>query len=280
MPELAEVETVRRTLESVLVGRRIVSAEIVEDSIVYKKIPPTVIEQAFLNRTATSIGRKGKLWWIQMEGEPVVYGHLGMAGWIREVGAPTIKLKEHGKKPLDDETGRPRFLKFLLTTDEGRRVCLTDGRRLARVWTGPIPSEENKVLELGPDILNSPLTGEQLQKLLGKRTAPIKAVLMNQNLLAGIGNWLADEILFQAEILPARPANSISRQEWDKVSEKSLEIVKYAVNVGADETQYPEDWLFHFRWGGNRGHDTYFGKQILREEVGGRTTAYIPDVQK
>lgn len=280
MPELAEVETVRRTLERVLVGKKITEAEVVEDTIVFGRTLPAAVKQALEGRIPSHIGRKGKTWWIGFSDAPNVYGHLGMAGWIREVGGETIRLKEHGKKPLDDEEGRPRFLKLLLTAEDGRRVCLTDGRRLARVWLGPSETEEAKILALGPDVFNQPLSGEQLRELLGRRSAPVKALLMNQELLSGIGNWLADEILFQAGILPARAAKDLSLEEWQKVSEFSFSIVKHAVEVGADETKFPEDWLFHFRWGGGRGHDQYQGHEIVREQVGGRTTAYIPALQK
>lgn len=280
MPELAEVETVRRTLESVLVGHTITEAEVLEDGIVFKKDGSANVQQALQGRKPVAIGRRGKMWWIEMPESPHVYGHLGMAGWIRELEKPTIRLKEHGKKPLDDENGRPRFLKFLLSTEEGRRVCLTDGRRLARVWLGPEPSKEKKVLELGPDVYATPQSGNDLSTLLGKRTAPVKALLMNQNLLSGIGNWLADEVLFQAGILPNKVGKELSAKEWDALADKIKHVVTTAVDLGADETKYPTEWLFHYRWGGGRGHDMYMGHAIVREEVGGRTTAYVPDLQR
>src|SRR3954465_7570465 len=139
MPELPEVETVRRIMRRVLKGHKIVDVEVVPDTIIFGSTPPEAFVEALKGRTVTEIGRKGKYWWIELDHKPWLFGHLGMAGWIRELGASTTRLREHGNAPLDDENGRPRFLKFLLTTDEGKRISFTDARRLGRVWLSEGP---------------------------------------------------------------------------------------------------------------------------------------------
>ena len=110
MPELPEVETCCRVMRRVLVGKTIVEAEFVEDSIVCCKTPPEVLIGGVKGRKVTGVGRKGKFWWIEFGEFPWLYGHLGMAGWIREMGAPSARLREHGKMPFDDENGRGRCL--------------------------------------------------------------------------------------------------------------------------------------------------------------------------
>jgi len=280
MPELPEVETVCRMLRRAIAGKRIVEAEVADDLIVLEGRHPEEISAALVGRVVTGIGRKGKLFWLEFDAAPIVCVHLGMAGWMRELGAPTIRLKEHGNAPLDDENGRPRFLKLLLEAEDGTRAALTDGRRLARIWLADRPDADPRIAKLGPDVLEAlPSPGELAQALKG-RTAPIKALLLDQSLLAGIGNWLADETLYHARISPKREAGSLSRAEIGRLRRALADIVALAVEAGADEARYPRDWMFHNRWGGGRGPDTVNGKPIVRETVGGRTTAWVPGWQK
>jgi formamidopyrimidine-DNA glycosylase len=279
MPELPEVETVCRVMRRVLAGHVISELEVVPDSIIFGAAPIEAIEAALCGRRVESIGRKGKIWWIDMGSPPVLFGHLGMTGWIRELGASTIRLREHGEAPLDDETGRPRFLKLLLTADTGKRISFTDGRRLGRVWLGESPAVDRKVSALGPDALDELPKGEKFYALFGKRTAPIKALLMNQSILSGIGNWIADEVLYHARIAPHRDASTLTHAELDKLRKQILKVLTLAVEVGADHHQYPPDWMFHHRWGGGRGQAKIGRYDIVRDEVGGRTTAWVPALQ-
>lgn len=279
VPELPEVETVCRIMRRALVGKVIDEVEIVPDSIVFGGAPEAGIAAAIKGRKVTTVGRKGKTWWIELDGGPTVFGHLGMSGWIRELGAPTIRLKEHGDAPLDDENGRPRFLKMMLTAG-GSRVALTDGRRLARVWLGESAAKDSKVRALGPDAFDELPSGEAFEALFAKRKAPIKASLMDQKILSGLGNWLADEVLYHARIAPQRLGTSLSKKEFAALRAAIVDVLTVAVEAGADDKLYPADWLFHFRWGGSKGHDKLGVHDIVREQVGGRTTAWLPSLQR
>lgn len=280
MPELPEVETVRRTLERALVGKKIVEAEIVPDDIVLKGHSVDMVHAAVINRTVTAAGRKGKYFWLELDETPWLFAHLGMAGWLREMGAPTIRLREHGKAKLEDNTGRPRFLKMMLTAEDGRRVAMTDGRRLARIWLANSPEDVPAISKLGRDCYNDLPTGEEFHARLKKKNAPIKAVLLDQAVFAGIGNWIADEVLYVAGIRPARLASSLSLKECEELRKAIKKVIDHAVKVGADSEQYPDSWLFHHRWGGSKGTDLVDGEQIVREQIGGRTTAWVPSRQK
>lgn len=280
MPELPEVETVRKTLARVLKGKRIVTAEVLPDSIMMFGVEPTVIQAALEGRTVTDVGRHGKYWWLEFEDKPWVYGHLGMSGWVRELGADSIRLREHGKMPFDDESGRPRFLKVLLEAEDGGRVAFTDGRRLGRLWLSSNAKTDKKMGKLGRDVYDDLPNDQELFAILQKRKAPIKALLLDQKLFAGIGNWIADEVLFWGKIAPKRLGSSLTLKEVKELRKAIVEVVGKAVEVGADKEQFPKNWLFHHRWEGSRGAEFIEGKPIIRETVGGRTTAWVPKVQK
>lgn len=278
MPELPEVETAVRTMRDVLVGKTIARAEFPEDEIVLKGVSSEKFLATTVGRKVEAIGRKGKYWWIQFEGFPWLYGHLGMAGWIREYGAPTIRLREHGKAPLEDESGRPRFLKMDLETEEGRRIVFTDGRRLAKMWLGD--DQDNKIATLSQDVWDEPYDPQLLLEKLVRRKAPMKSLLLNQELFAGVGNWIADEVLIQAKISPKRLGSEMTLKDAKALVDKLHDILEIAIKVGADSERYPQDWLFHTRWGGNKGEELFRGKPLVREPVGGRTTAWVPEIQK
>lgn len=279
MPELPEVESVRRIMERVLKGRRIAKAEVVPDDIMQFGQNPLTIQEALEGKLVTAVGRHGKYWWLELEEKPWLYGHLGMSGWIRELGAPTMRLKEHGNAPLDDETGRPRFLKLLLETEEGGRIAFTDGRRLGRMWLSSDPTQDDRLTKLGPDAYTALPELDALIAILKKRKAPLKALLLDQGIFAGVGNWIADETLYHARLSPKRLGSSLTPKEVTQLRKALVDVLDHAVRVDADYEQFPENWLFHHRWGGSKGTEFIDGKQIVREPVGGRTTAWVPEIQ-
>jgi formamidopyrimidine-DNA glycosylase len=281
MPELPEVETVCRAIRQSLQGKRIARVEVVRDAIVFSGFAPKAVEKALVGRTVAEVARHGKFFWLTLDGEgPTVYGHLGMSGWVRAIGKRGTRLQSHGEAPFDDEEGRPRFLKLGIYSSDGSGVVLTDPRRLGRVWLGPSPETEPRVKRLGRDAYDDLPTEAELRALLGRRRIPIKAVLLDQGALAGIGNWIADEVLYQSGIAPKRSAASLTATEVAALRRAIRKVLAHAVKVGADHRRFPKSWLFEHRWGGTRGADQIAGQPIVREEVGGRTTAWVPTRQK
>ena len=280
MPELPEVESVCRLMRRVIEGKPIRKVEVLPDEIVLSGNPPEAIASALLGRMVTSVGRRGKFWWLCLDGDgPTVFGHLGMSGWIREVGTDGKRLHSHGKAPLVDENGRPRFMKLRIEVDGGG-VAFTDPRRFARLWLGDSPESDPQVARLGPDAYDELPSNADLVKKLSKRKAPIKAVLLDQKAFAGIGNWIADEVLYQAGIAPKRLSSSLEEREVKALRKSILHVLDHAVKVDADYNHFPETWLFEHRWGGGRGAERIGGKEIVRETVAGRTTAWVPEKQK
>lgn len=279
MPELPEVESVCRVMRRVMKGKRIVKAEVVPDEIMLSGVPADVIQAALIGRKVVDVGRKGKYWWIELDESPWLFGHLGMSGWIREVGTEPMRLHSHGDRPMDDAEGRPRFLKLLLEVEGGGKIAFTDGRRLGRLWLSPNADEDRSVAKLGFDVHNELPSHAELHEKIVRRKVPIKALLLDQGLFAGVGNWLADEILYQARISPKRLANSLTKEETGALRDAIQKIIGHSVKVDADYREFPDTWLFHHRWGGNRGAVQVEGREIVRETVGGRTTAWVPEIQ-
>jgi len=281
MPELPEVESVCRVLRRALVGETIAAVDVVSDPIVFGGHAPRALVRAFLDRDVASVGRKGKFFWIAMHGEgPTVYAHLGISGWVRALGVPGTRLQSHGEAPLDDPDGEPRFLRLRLRTKRGRSVVFTDARRFGRIWLGGAPEDEPRVARLGPDAYDDLPPAGELAAILARRRRAIKAVLLDQGVLAGIGNWIADEVLYQSRIAPTRLASSLSLEEVRALRRAVRSVLDRAVAADANKDRFPKTWLFERRWGGTRGADRIGGARIVREIVGGRTTAWVPTRQR
>ena len=157
---------------------------------------------------------------------------------------------------------------------------MIDPRRFGRVWLTEDPWQHSRVKKLGYDPLLDFPSVKILGEKLSRRKKAIKAVLLDKSLFAGIGNWLADEILFQARLSPHHQAANLTAVQIKSLHKNILAVVKKAVAVNADYERFPKTWLFHHRWGKMKDAKTSHGKKIIHEEIGGRTTAWAPGWQK
>ncbi|RYG31790.1 hypothetical protein EON81_22100, partial [bacterium] len=176
--------------------------------------------------------------------------------------------------------GTPRFLKMMLEAEDGSRLAMTDGRRLARLWLGESPEADRRVSALGRDAYDDLPTVAELQVMFGRSSAPIKALLLAQDRLTGIGNWIADEVLFRAGIYPGKRAKEMSEEEFARLHAAIEGVLAHAVRVEANYEHFPQEWLFHHRWGGGKGAERIGEHEIVRETIGGRTTAWVPSLQR
>jgi formamidopyrimidine-DNA glycosylase len=108
----------------------------------------------------------------------------------------------------------------------------------------------------------------------------MKAVLLDQSFAAGVGNWIADEVLYQARIDPRRLGRSLSDAEGRRLRATLRSVLRTAVRARADSDRFPRTWLFHHRWGRNAEAVTARGEKIRHLTIGGRTTAWVPAVQR
>jgi formamidopyrimidine-DNA glycosylase len=157
---------------------------------------------------------------------------------------------------------------------------MPNARRLGRIRLVDQPLTDPPISRLGFDALIDLPRSAQLAEKLAQRHAAIKAVLLDQSLAAGVGNWIADEVLYQARIDPRRKASDLRRDEVTRLRQKLREIIRKAVAVDADKSRFPRTWLFHARWGKDSQARTLDGQPIKFIVVGGRTTAYVPALQR
>lgn len=199
MPELPEVETIRRELAPFIVGRRIKTLSIDWPPVVRHK-PGQELHQYIQDKSITRLRRRGKYLIFELEDKGLLVFHMGMTG--------SLILGKAASEP-------PQYTRARLILDNGNQVFFRDPRKFGHLMLlGDIEELEAR---LGPEPLEDDFTPSLLATLLSHRRAPIKAVLTDQHLIAGLGNMYADESLFLAGIHPSRPANSLLPAEVDSL---------------------------------------------------------------
>jgi formamidopyrimidine-DNA glycosylase len=286
MPELPEVETSRRRVEKLFKGKHIV--EVIpdnDDRIVFDQASPEEFRGAVEGARVIGTGRKGKYFWLELDRRPWPVFHLGMSGNV-EIRKKKGFEKAWGGYKLWSEPSRkgldPRILPFCrlrLIADDGSEVAITDPRRFGRIRLAKDPLAEPPISKLGFDPLIAFPTAKRLGEILGKRRAPIKSVLLDQGVFAGVGNWIADEVLYQARLSPHRLASKLDAKEVGRLRTTLLAVIRKSIAVGADYDRYPKTWLFHHRWGKTKEAQTSRKQKIVHDTIGGRTTAWVPAVQ-
>ncbi len=277
MPELPEVESARRVIERSALHRRIAD---VDDSDTYECRPhgPGEIRDAVLGRRLTAARRRGKFMWCETsEDGPLLALHLGMSGRIL-VSGPDDGGGDDGGDGAADEGGDypgtrpargphpPQWDRFTLTFDDGGSLRLFDKRRLGRVRLDP------DLTVVGPDAAE--IGRDDFRRRIGRGTAPLKARLLDQGTIAGIGNLLADEVLWQSRLSPRRPSGELSVQELDELRRQLRKGIRQAIQRGGVHTG---EVIAHR---GHGGHCPRCGSEMRRATVGGRTTWWCPQEQQ
>jgi formamidopyrimidine-DNA glycosylase len=277
MPELPAVERARRLAQRVACGRRITKVYCARDDIVFDGAGPRRVHNALTGRTVRAARRRGKHLWLELDRRPWPCFHLGMTGAFRVRGVAPLHLVM--SPPDGGSQWPPRFTKIRLWLSGGRELVMTNTRRLGRIRLRDDPAGEPPISNLGFDPLLDLPTAGHLAALLGKRAAPIKAVLLDQSFSAGVGNWIADEVLYQARIDPRRRACELQRGEVTRIRNRLKQVIETAVEVDAVSRHFPKRWLFHHRWGRNADAVTARGERVAHITIAGRTTAWVPQVQ-
>lgn len=274
MPELPEVETVRRGLESVICGARIA------DVVTHRKglrLPfPKDLQTRLSGRRVTSLGRRAKYLLIHIDGPQTLVIHLGMSGRIRTACEHIPEKHDH----------------FMLTFNDGNRLILNDARRFGFVllMNEHELSSHAAFRHLGPEPLSNDFSGPVLaQRLKGKKTS-IKAALLDQRVVAGVGNIYACEALFESGINPKKLAGTIKGQKAEDLAAAIRATLERAVAAGGStlrdyrqvsgETGYfQHDFKVYDREGKKCAGctcDIIKTGGIKRMAQGGRSTFYCP----
>ena len=197
MPELPEVETIATDLRPLVAGRTIVAADLRFPSIV-RHPEPEAFARDLPGRRVEALERRGKYLLLRLDGEVVLVIHLGMTGQLLH------KLPEDALRP---------HTHVVLSLDNGTQLRYSDPRRFGRLLLGSEAElvAARKLPRLGPEPLSAEFTPAELHRRLAGRRAPLKVLLLDQSVLAGVGNIYADEACFRARIRPDRPAGRLSR---------------------------------------------------------------------
>lgn len=215
--------------------------------------------------------------------------HLGMTGWVHIKSDPS----SHYKAEKKDTQWPPKFAKFIATIKRDSdgvedELAFADARRLGRIRL-ITPSEDKSMrdvsplVENGPDPVQEPPELSWVVQKLGSKKVPVKTWLLDQAILAGIGNWVGDEILYHARIHPQHYTHELSEEEASELHKALINVTKIAVETEAESERFPKDWLMLYRWGkGKKGKAPLMpsGETVNFVDVGGRTSAYVKERQK
>ena len=275
MPELPEVEACRSLLEQFAVGATVLTAVVADDEKVFVGGMSAQFTEALEGARLVAAHRLGKHMWLETDRGQSLLVHLGMTGsWsVKDRGS-----MEYKSFTVDTKSWPPRFSKLVLSMSNGEQLCLTDPRRFARVRLSSSPRTEPPISLLRGDPLLAPHSKAEFTASLSKRVAAIKSVLLDQAFTAGVGNWVADEALYAARVHPETPASALGGGECEALHEAIGSVCRAAVAVNAESSRFPEHWMFHVRWGKKAGK--LGGHAIAFETVGGRTSCYVPALQK
>ncbi|KAM3373314.1 hypothetical protein ACQJBY_019989 [Aegilops geniculata] len=276
MPELPEVEAARLALEEHCVGKRVVRCSAAEDTKVIDGVAPSRLEAALVGRTIAAARRKGKNLWLLLDSPPSPSFQFGMAGAIYIKGVELSKYKRSAVSPTEEWPSK--YSKLFVELDDGLEFSFTDKRRFAKIRLLDNPEAVPPISELGPDALCEPMQLDDFVQSFGRKNAPIKSLLLDQSFMSGIGNWMADEVLYQARIHPMQTSSKISKEKCKALHRCIKEVIEKSVEVGADSSEFPENWIFHSREK-KPGKAFVDGKKIDFVTVGGRTSAYVPELQ-
>jgi formamidopyrimidine-DNA glycosylase len=264
MPELPEVETIRRQLAPLVQGRRLERVEIL-DARWSRPLAPRELADALEGRRVESLGRRGKYLVWDLEEDVHLVQHLRMTGAV-----------------LCDPDPEPLHTRVRMDLGQGRRLAIVDPRRFGtgELLLGGKALEEFFAVRLGLEPLDVRFTAEHLRGLARGRTAPIKAFLLDQRRIAGVGNIYADEALFRAGIHPLRSAGRLSLEQYTRLRETTIAALQAGIeargatiddfrHVDGVRGSFQNQFLVHRREGEPCGK---CGTTIVKMVVAGRGT--------
>ena len=274
MPELPEVETIRRVLEPQIKGLTITEVTVNRPEVIGY---PTAegFCQTLTGQTIDTMTRRGKFLSVLLDSGDYFVLHLRMTGCLLLT-------------PADYPAEKHTHIVFNLS--RGDELRFSDTRRFGRFWLFHKGKNDtySGMDKLGLEPFDTGLTADYLQQHFGKRKKAVKECLLDQNMITGIGNIYSDEILFAAKIHPACPANSLTKAEWERLAVAVPERLAYFIEKN---TLTPEEYLeskeqdyrntpFLQVYGRSGETCPNCGAVLCRMTVGGRSSVYCPKCQR
>ena len=269
MPELPEVETVKNELLPYVVGQHITGVTLAWEGIV-RQPSASEFRSRLIGQEITGITRRGKYLIFGLSSGTLLIFHLKLSG--------SLLISQDSSQP-------PKYTRAIINLDKAS-IFFRDPRKFGKMWL--VENTEPIIGKLGPEPLEPSFTPQVLAQRLAKRKAPIKAILLDQNFVAGIGNMYADEALFAAKIHPERPGSSLSIEEIERLHQAIQQLLWAAIdNKGASVENYfrPDGTLgtahFQFQVAHRRGGETcrVCGTPIERKPIRNRGSYFCPKCQ-
>ena len=291
MPELPEVEVTRRRIGPLLVGRRIDSVQTTRDSYFFLT-PPDVLRRHLAHRRVQALERRGKYLLVDLDDGSRLLLHLGMTGQLFSSEAQSLRLLSASRRSSLTPNEQVKFhgdkhthLRFSFD-DDGPEVYFRDVRKFGKVLLLGKGKTHPRLERLGPDALEA--DAQRLFVASRKRRGSVKAFLLDQAVLAGVGNIYADEALYRAGVRPGRSSGRVSRKEYEALAEalrlvlqRSIEtggssISDYVAPDGKDGSFQDERCVY-----ARSGEECYAcGSIIRRRIIAQRSSHYCPQCQR
>jgi formamidopyrimidine-DNA glycosylase len=260
MPELPDVETFKRYLNATSLHQRIANVD-VRSAYLLKGVSARELERRLKRRRFESSRRHGKHLFVRTDGDFWLRLHFGMTGSIH-----------YFKRPEQ----APKHTRVFFVFANTHCLAFEDQRKFGEVGLIEDVNEFLKKRALGPDALDVSLG--QFREIFAKHRGAVKTILLNQKLVAGIGNIYADEILFRTRVHPATQISSLSGKTVTKLSRATRYILKRAIEANADVALMPKSWLLPHR--GKGGKCPGCGRKLRLATIGGRTAWFCAHRQK
>jgi formamidopyrimidine-DNA glycosylase len=258
MPELPEVEMARRYLETFTLLQTI-RAAVVKDERILARVSAKDLEEALAGKQFDCAMRHGKRLFLKINEALYLTLHLGLTGRLIY---------------LESGVDLPHHTRLLISFENSRCLAFDDPRIFGEVGLAKSPQAFLAERKVGPDALQLDING--FLKIMNGRKGLIKPVLLNQRIIAGLGNLYADEALFQAGICPR--ASSLTIEQLATLFSSIQEVLKTALATHADLEELPDSYLLPHR--NSKGRCPLDGALLSREKIGGRTSYYCPEHQK
>ena len=286
MPELPEVEVCRRLLVPRLVGRRIAQVRCGPPSYFFLT-PPRRLEQALVGEPVTALTRQGKYLLMALgEGRRLLL-HLGMTGQLYIAGASSPRLLRRSERAKASPVEVDPHTHLLIEFEDGEPgLRFRDVRKFGKVLLIGAGQSDERLDRLGRDALS--VDGELLFQASRARSVPIKTLLLDQGVLAGVGNIYADEALFRAGIRPTRPARRVTREQCARLAEQVRSVLERSIETGGssisdyiapdgNDGQFQNERRVYAREGEPCGTCSTTMKRIV---IATRSSHYCPRCQK
>ena len=269
MPELPEVETIKNELSPYIIGCNVTGVTFFWEGIV-RRPSPGELTSRLIGQKIVGIQRRGKYLIVSLNSDDLLIFHMKMTG--------SLLIGKDSSEP-------PRFTRAIIHLDNGTSIFFRDSRKFGAMWL--VKDKDSVLPKLGPEPLEAGFTVNLLAERLAKRTAPIKALLCDQGVIAGVGNMYADEALFAAKIHPLRTGASLTLEEIKRLHRAIREVLRAAIgNKGASIESYirPDGTLgtahFHFKVAHRRGETCpNCGTPLQRLSIRNRGSYFCPKCQ-